>query len=95
VSGYGRLNGFNALSTAVLKTDIAKTTKPTVLSGKALAGSKIVVKKGSKVLATKKVPSNGKFNIKLAKQKNKQKLTVVVTNKATTAKAVLAVYVKK
>ena len=95
VSGYGRLNGFNALSAAVLKTNIAKTTKPTVLTGKALAGSKVVVKKGSKVVATKTVPSNGKFSIKLAKQKNKQKLTVTVTHKATIAKTSLAVYVKK
>lgn len=96
VSGYGRVNGVNAFSAAVLKADISKVTiKSTKVSGKALKGTKVVVKKGSKTIGKKTVPANGKFSIKMPKQKVGKKLTITMTNSKTTAKATMNVFVVK
>lgn len=96
ISGYGRVNGVNALSAAILKADVSKVTvKSTKVTGKALKGTKIVLKQGSKKLGTKTVPANGKFSINIKKQKVGKKLTLTMTNPKTTAKATINVFVVK
>lgn len=96
ISGYGRVNGVNALSAAILKANVSKVTvKSTKVSGKALKGTKIVLKQGSKTLGKQTVPASGKFSIKIKKQKVGKKLTLTMTNTKTTAKATLNVFVVK
>lgn len=96
ISGYGRVNGVNALSAAILKANVSKVTvKSTKVSGKALKGTKIVLKQGSKTLGKQTVPASGKFSIKIKKQKVGKKLTLTMTNTKTTAKATMNVFVVK
>lgn len=96
ISGYGRVNGLNALSAAILKANVSKVTvKSTKVSGKALKGTKIVLKQGSKTLGKQTVPASGKFSIKIKKQKVGKKLTLTMTNTKTTAKATMNVFVVK
>lgn len=95
VSGYGRLNAFNAVSTADLRVKVHPILeRATSVTGRAKTGSKVIVKKGSKVIG-KATSVHGKFKVKIPAQKVNQHLTMTVTNPSYKAASTLALYVAK
>jgi hypothetical protein len=58
------------------------TDKSTKVTGKAEAGSTVLVKVGTKTLGSSKATSNGSFSIKIAKQKAGAKLVITAKDKA-------------
>ncbi|GIN86311.1 cell wall-associated protease [Heyndrickxia sporothermodurans] len=96
VSGYGRLNAFSAFSTVDLNVKVNPIAdNQSIVTGSAVKGSKVQVKKGSKVIGKATVSSKGIFSVKIPVQKSKQRLQVIVTDSTGMAKATLAIYVKK
>lgn len=95
VSGYGRLNAFNAVSTGDLRVKVHPILeRATSVTGRAKTGSKVIVKKGSKVIG-KATSVHGKFKVKIPAQKVNQHLTMTVTNPSYKAASTLALYVAK
>ncbi|RPJ95900.1 peptidase S8 [Rummeliibacillus sp. TYF005] len=96
VSGYGRLNAYNAYSTVDLKVKINPIIeKKTTLSGSAVKGAKVEVKKGKSVIGKATASSKGTFTIKIPAQKKDQKLQVTIKDSTGTIKSVLNIYVEK
>lgn len=95
VSGYGRLNGENVLQAAVLRA-VVNPVKPTskTVTGYAVKGATVTVKKGTKVIGKTTMKKTGKYTVNISKQKQKQKLVVTV-QKGKNSKTNLAVYVAK
>ncbi|WP_066065358.1 S8 family serine peptidase [Neobacillus soli] len=71
------------------------TVKSTKVTGKAEAGSKVVVKVGSKVIGTATADKKGNFSAKIAKQKAGKTLSVTAADKAGNVSAAKKVTVKK
>lgn len=96
VSGYGRLNAFSAVSTADLKVKVNPIIeKKTSVTGTAIKGAKVEVKKGSKVIGKATASSKGTFSVKIPAQKIKQKLQISIADSNGLAKSTLTVYVEK
>lgn len=96
VSGFGRLDAYNAYSTVDLKVKINPVIeKKTTLSGYAIKGAKVEVKKGTKVIGKATASSKGKFSVKIPAQKKDQKLQVMIKDSTGTIKSLLAIYVEK
>ncbi|MFJ8263825.1 S8 family serine peptidase [Rummeliibacillus sp. NPDC094406] len=96
VSGFGRLNAFSAVSTADLKVKVNPITeKKTSVTGNAIKGAKVEVKKGSKVIGKATASSKGTFSVKIPAQKINQKLLVTISDSTGLAKSTLTVYVEK
>jgi len=63
---------------AVVKTEI--TSKSTVITGSGEAGSIVSVKVGTKVIANGKVSNNGKFTVRIPKQKHGVTVEIFLTD---------------
>lgn len=96
VSGYGRLNAFSAVSTADLKVKVNQITDiQTSVTGTAIKGAKVEVKKGTKVIGKSVASSKGTFSVKIPVQKSKQRLQVIITDPIGVSKSTLTLYVSK
>lgn len=96
VSGYGRLNAYSAYSAIDLKVKVNPIIeKKTTVSGTAVKGSKIEVKKDKKVIGKATTSSKGTFSAKIPAQKKNQKLQVTITGSTGVAKSTLTLYVGK
>lgn len=96
VSGFGRLNGFSALS----KVDLKAAVNPildnqTKLTGTAKAGSKVEVKNGSKTIGTAVTSAKGTFSVAIPAQKADQRLNVVISDSSKVAVSSIKLFVKK
>lgn len=96
VSGYGRLNGFSALSKVDLKVAVNPVLdNQTKLTGTAKKGSKIEVKNGNKTLGTALSSAKGTFSVTIPAQKADQRLIVKVSDASKVAVSSIKLYVKK
>ncbi|MGX9136045.1 S8 family serine peptidase [Rummeliibacillus sp. JY-2-4R] len=96
VSGYGRLNAYSAVSAVDLKVKVNPIIeKKTYITGSALKGSKIEVKKGTKVIGKATVSSKGTFTVKIPAQKINQRLVVTIVDSTGLAKSTQNLYVEK
>ena len=96
VSGFGRLNGFSALS----KVDLKAAVNPildnqTKLTGTAKKGSKVEVKNGSKTIGTVVTSAKGTFSVAIPAQKADQRLSVNISDSSKSAVASIKLFVKK
>jgi len=73
-------------------TVTAKTTK---IVGKAEAGAKVEVKVGGKVIGSATADKNGKYSVKIKKQKGGTKLYITVKDKAGNVSKAIKITVKK
>jgi hypothetical protein len=71
------------------------TTVSTKVTGKAEAGTNVIVKVGSKVIGTATVGKDGKYSVEIPKQKVKVVLTVSVKDKGGNESVAVKVAVKK
>ncbi len=96
VSGFGRLNAYSAVSTVDLKVKVNPVIeKKAYITGSALKGSKIEVKKGTKVIGKATVSSKGTFTVKIPAQTINQRLLVTIMDSTGLAKSTLNLYVEK
>ncbi|MGE7603385.1 S8 family serine peptidase [Peribacillus sp. NPDC097675] len=96
ISGYGRLNGFSALSKVDLKAKVNPIIDTqTKITGSAKKGSTIEVKNGKKTLGKTTASANGSFSIKIPVQKAEQRLTVIISDSTKSAVASIKVFVSK
>ena len=81
VSGYGRLDAYSAFSKIDLNAHVnAVSDVQNTVSGKAVKGARVEVKKAGKVIATGKTDAKGTFSIKIPGQKAGQLLQVAITD---------------
>ncbi|WLV24264.1 S8 family serine peptidase [Aciduricibacillus chroicocephali] len=93
-AGFGRLNAYNAFSAVDLNVKLKPVLdNRRIITGTAVKGAKVEVKKGKTVLAKGTVNTKGAFSMKIPAQTNKTELYVTVS--AGDVKTTVRTYVAK